>query len=836
MRLLFLSIFVSVACGQPGFISLDCGGREPYNDTNGIRWIPDDPYIQTGTNATVSEDIIETVYQRELRHLRKFPKFPRGRRNCYALQPVEEGEKYLVRASFLYGNYDRQHSIPIKFQLLFDANHWDTVNIDDESRIIVKEMITMATSTSISVCLGRNDAASTPFISSLELRPLETYMYDAVNDTTTLFLVERIDNGVEYSTRYPDDTFDRVWKGFVDPNLQIISTKRNVSPGDTSDLPPSQIMQTAMTTYNVSQNITWSTTFDKIDKLYISMCFAEIQELKHTDIREFYVQIGGNDIPFLLRPDYLNSTIIYQPLPYYPRKKNFSLYATDKSTVGPLLNGWEIYRHSDTLHNGTYAGDVEALMDIRKHFYLGAVFSSWSGDPCRPKDYSWSGLSCSYKDPSHARVTGVDLSAALLEGTIPSSFANLSALQSLNLDNNNLSGSIPYSLRNLHSLKELNLENNDLEGSVPEVLVARMRQGQLQLRISGNPHLKCMSNDCDNKSKGRIRLIVGLATPVFFVALIAIAMFVYKKRQPKRKEHQRRHKAGGCRSFSYEEVIEMTSNFEIRIGVGGYGPVFHGRHPDGRQVAVKILSDNSKQGKSAPEMPLDWERRLRIALNAAQGLEYLHTGCTPAIIHRDIKSANILLNDKMEAKIADFGLSKATPSDEATHVSTLVKGTIGYLDPQYNITNQLNESSDVYSFGVVILEIITGQSPVITQSSGDKMHIVSWVQQMLSNGNIEGVVKQTLVDNHTRDAVLKVTDVAMACTEPHSIRRPTISEVVEELREAIRLQIAAEEYPSNVNRNRDAQLLRSPSSLNASSVTTFDQSSSNQLSGQGSGI
>eukprot|EP01018_Ginkgo_biloba_P026625 Gb_41615 [translate_table: standard] len=352
VRLLLLSISVSLVCGQPGFISLDCGGRETYNDTNGIRWIPDDPYIHTGKNAI----------------------------------PVEAGGKYLVRASFLYGNYDRKHSIPIKFELLFDANHWDTVKIDDESRIIVKEMITVATSTSISVCLGRNDAATTPFISSLELRPLETYMYDAVNDTTTLFLVERIDYGVEYSTRYPNDTFDRVWKGFVDPNLQIISTKRNVSAVNTSDLPPSQIMQTALTTYNVSQDITWSRTFDQIDKLYITMCFAEIQELKHTDIREFYVQIGGNAIPYLLRPDYLNSTIIYKPLENYSREKNFSVYATDTSTVGPLLNGWEIYRHSDTLRNGTYAGDVEALMDIRKHFNLASY--GWSGDPCLPQDYS----------------------------------------------------------------------------------------------------------------------------------------------------------------------------------------------------------------------------------------------------------------------------------------------------------------------------------------------------------------------------------------------------------------------------------------------------------------
>eukprot|EP01018_Ginkgo_biloba_P026620 Gb_41612 [translate_table: standard] len=404
-RLLLLSIFVSLVFGQPGFISLDCGGREPYNDTNGIRWIPDDPYIQTGENATLSEDINEIVTRRELRHLRKFP---RGRRNCYELRPVEAGKKYLVRASFLYGNYDRQHSSPFKFQLLFDSNHWDNVSINNETRIIVKEMITMATSTSISVCLGRNDAASTPFISSLELRPIETLMYDAVNHTITLFLVVRIDNGFDNSTRYPYDKFDRVWEGNIDPNLRTIRTARYVSSSpNTSDEPPSRIMQTALATHNTSENITWSKTFEQIDKLYISLCFAEIEQLKRTDIREFYIQIDGNepDVSYPFRPDYLNSTIIYQPFADYSPIKQILLYATNESTIGPLLNGWEIYRHSESLHNGTYAGDVEALMDIRKHFDL--PIYRWSGDPCWPEGYSWSALSCSYKDLSPARVTDV---------------------------------------------------------------------------------------------------------------------------------------------------------------------------------------------------------------------------------------------------------------------------------------------------------------------------------------------------------------------------------------------------------------------------------------------
>eukprot|EP01018_Ginkgo_biloba_P026773 Gb_20280 [translate_table: standard] len=173
----------------------------------------------------------------------------------------------------------------------------------------------------------------------------------------------------------------------------------------------------------------------------------------------------------------------------------------------------------------------------------------------------------------------------------------------------------------------------------------------------------------------------------------------------------------------------MTSNFDKKISEGGFGPVFYGRLPKGKEVAVKVLSAKSEQGANEfsteidmlskvrhknlvsfigycdearqmiliyeymskgtlrdilfkAQTPIDWKTRLSIALNAAQGVEYLHSGCSPAIIHRDIKSTNILLNERMEAKIGDFGLSKDGPSDGSTHVLTIAKGTVGYLDPE----------------------------------------------------------------------------------------------------------------------------------------------------------
>ncbi|XXG57229.1 hypothetical protein AAC387_Pa03g4442 [Persea americana] len=113
---------------------------------------------------------------------------------------------------------------------------------------------------------------------------------------------------------------------------------------------------------------------------------------------------------------------------------------------------------------------------------------------------------------------------------------------------------------------------------------------------------------------------------------------------------------------------------------------------------------------------LSWNRRLHIVLDVAQGLEYLHNGCKPPIIYRDVKTANILLNERLEAKIEDFGLSKVF-SDDFTHVSTAVKGTFGYLDPKYYNSNNLTEKSDIYSFGVVLLQLITGKTAIV-QISG----------------------------------------------------------------------------------------------------------------------
>ncbi|GKD21206.1 probable LRR receptor-like serine/threonine-protein kinase, partial [Tanacetum coccineum] len=186
--------------------------------------------------------------------------------------------------------------------------------------------------------------------------------------------------------------------------------------------------------------------------------------------------------------------------------------------------------------------------------------------------------------------------------------------------------------------------------------------------------------------------------------------------------------------------------------------------------------------------PLSWEMRLKIATDAAQGLEYLHHGCRPAIIHRDVKSANILLNENLDAKIADFGLSKGLPDDYTTHILTNVTGTTGYLDPEYRRSHNLNEKSDVYSFGIVLLELITGQPAIIKNK--DHIHIMHYVGPYLEQGDITSIIDEQMGDDYNLDSVWKAVEISVACTRAMSTQRMTMSEVLTGLKMCLEMELA----------------------------------------------
>ncbi|KAL0463664.1 UNVERIFIED_CONTAM: Proline-rich receptor-like protein kinase PERK9 [Sesamum latifolium] len=289
---------------------------------------------------------------------------------------------------------------------------------------------------------------------------------------------------------------------------------------------------------------------------------------------------------------------------------------------------------------------------------------------------------------------------------------------------------------------------------------------------------------------------------------------------------------GNSRSwFPYEELVDATNGFSAQnlLGEGGFGSVYKGCLADGREVAVKQLKIGGGQGdrefRSEVEIisrvhhrhlvslvgycisedrrllvydylpnntlyfhlhgegrpVLDWATRVRIAVGAARGIAYLHEDCHPRIIHRDIKSSNILLDSNFEARVSDFGLAKLA-MDANTHITTRVMGTFGYMAPEYASSGKLTEKSDVYSFGVVLLELVTGRKPVDTsQPLGDES-LVEWARPLLSHGleteDFSGLADPRLEGNYVGGEMFRLIEAAAACVRHSSMKRPTMGQVV----------------------------------------------------------
>ncbi|KAM3377854.1 leucine-rich repeat receptor protein kinase HPCA1 isoform X1 [Capsicum galapagoense] len=286
----------------------------------------------------------------------------------------------------------------------------------------------------------------------------------------------------------------------------------------------------------------------------------------------------------------------------------------------------------------------------------------------------------------------------------------------------------------------------------------------------------------------------------------------------------------GARWFSFEEIRRCTNNFSESncIGSGGYGKVYKGTLTAGEVVAIKRAQHGSMQGafefkteiellsrihhknvvslvgfcyeqgeqmlvyeyipkgtlreslSVKPKFQLEWTRRLRIALDAARGLAYLHELADPPIIHRDVKSNNILLDDHLTAKVADFGLSKLLRDDDKGHVTTQVKGTLGYLDPEYYMSQQLTEKSDVYSFGVVLLELITARAPIERGK-----HIVRLVAETMydskDNSKLYQLIDPRIGPGSKLEGVDRLFALGMRCVNESGADRPSMGEAVKEI-------------------------------------------------------
>ncbi|KAM5578353.1 putative serine/threonine-protein kinase PBL7 [Rosa sericea] len=294
----------------------------------------------------------------------------------------------------------------------------------------------------------------------------------------------------------------------------------------------------------------------------------------------------------------------------------------------------------------------------------------------------------------------------------------------------------------------------------------------------------------------------------------------------------------GVQVFTFKQLHSATGGFSKSnvVGKGGFGLVYRGVLHNGRKVAIKFMDQAGKQGEEEFEMEvellsrlrspyllsllgycsdnsrkllvyefmangglqehlypvsggpnalstnLDWETRLRIALEAAKGLEYLHEQVSPPVIHRDFKSSNILLDKTFHAKVSDFGLAKLGSDKAGGYVSTRVLGTQGYVAPEYALTGHLTTKSDVYSYGVVLLELLTGRVPVDMKRPPGEGVLVSWALPHLTDREqVVQIMDPALEGQYSMKEVIQVAAIAAMCVQPEADYRPLMADVVQSL-------------------------------------------------------
>ncbi|KVI05286.1 Concanavalin A-like lectin/glucanase, subgroup [Cynara cardunculus var. scolymus] len=392
------------------------------------------------------------------------------------------------------------------------------------------------------------------------------------------------------------------------------------------------------------------------------------------------------------------------------------------------------------------------------------------------------------------KLQTLDLSNNMFTGEIPPSLANLKHLQYLRLNNNSLTGPIPQALANMTQLTDLSF--NNLSGPVPKFQAKTFN-------IMGNPIICAtgIEQDCNGTTLMPIVTTIGHAQNsqdgfslrdkpwVLLLAVfrIWICFLVAKTTQPASFLRYQREEVclGNLRRFQFRELQVATNNFTSKniVGKGGFGIVYKGFLSDGTVVAVKRLKDGNAVGgeiqfQTEVEMiSLAVHRNLLRLYGAARGLLYLHEQCDPKIIHRDVKAANILLDDYYEAVVGDFGLAKLLDHHDS-HVTTAVRGTVGHIAPEYLSTGQSSEKTDVFGFGILLLELITGQRALeFGKSANQKGAMLDWVKKIHHENKLDMLVDKDLKTSYDRIELEEMVQVALLCTQYQPIQRPKMSEV-----------------------------------------------------------
>lgn len=445
---------------DPGYISIDCG-IPPYDtpeDTmTKIKYVSDEAFITTGVNFNVSE---EYGFPRNLvlpSTLAEVRAFPQGNRNCYSLKPSEaKGNLYLIRASFMYGNYDGKKALP-EFDLYLNVNFWSTVNFKNASDQVTKEILSFAESETIYVCLV-NKGKGTPFISGLELRPVNNSIYGTeFGRNVSLVLYRRWDIGYLNGTgRYQDDRFDRIWSPYSSNiSWNSIITSAYIDIFQNGYRPPDEVIKTAASPKSDDDplELFW-TADDPKARFYAYLYFAELETLETNETRKIKILWNGSPVSETsFVPSSKYSMTFSNPRGFTGKDHWISIQKTADSTLPPILNAIEIFTAQSLdefytiMEDGVFPSlvrffkistkthsfpfylfnAVHAIESIKATYKLNKV---WSGDPCSPRLFPWEGIECSYNDNNN-HIKSLNLSSSGLQGPIALAFRNLSLLESL---------------------------------------------------------------------------------------------------------------------------------------------------------------------------------------------------------------------------------------------------------------------------------------------------------------------------------------------------------------------------------------------------------------------
>ncbi|KAL9362690.1 hypothetical protein Peur_045475 [Populus x canadensis] len=409
-----------------------------------------------------------------------------------------------------------------------------------------------------------------------------------------------------------------------------------------------------------------------------------------------------------------------------------------------------------------------------------------------------------------------------LSGPFPVSVAKISQLVFLDLSYNNLSGPVPKS-----PARTFNVAGNPLicGSSSTEGCSGSANVGPLSFSLETSPG--------KHKSK-KLALALGLSLSLVSLFLLALGILWLRRKQKDHmmlnvsdKQEEGLIRLGNLRNFTFRELQIATDNFCSKniLGTGGFGNVYKGKLGDRTMVAVKRLKDltgtsGESQFRTELEMislavhrnllrligycatsnerllvypymsngsvasrlrgkpALDWNTRKRIAIGAARGLLYLHEQCDPKIIHRDVKAANVLLDEFCEAVVGDFGLAKLLDHADS-HVTTAVRGTVGHIAPEYLSTGQSSEKTDVFGFGILLIELITGMRALeFGKTVNQKGAMLEWVKKIQQEKKVDELVDKELGSNYDWIEVEEMLQVALLCTQYLPAHRPKMSEVV----------------------------------------------------------